>query len=127
LDLGRRFFTVTAQHVSETPRELHLVDLETLLWLINEAGPALIEKSKGGETRPRDQSRSGVAYRIGQTTSQAGKSFEEFCDAVRDDTETADWYAEKGIKNDNRELRRIWEKSLSTTARMWGGVPMPSS
>ncbi len=46
LRLGRRFFTVTAQHVSDTPTELHLVDLETVLWLVHEHGPKFLANSR---------------------------------------------------------------------------------
>jgi putative DNA primase/helicase len=34
---------------------------------------------------------------------------------VRNDTETVDWYGEKGILNDKRELLRIWDKAKAET------------
>src|SRR5262249_10827086 len=40
-----------------------------------------------------------------------------FCEAVQEDPETAGWYAEKGVLNDRRELRRIWEKVASNGRR----------
>ena len=41
LYLGNRYFAVTDRHLEDTPLELRLVDLQTLLWLLTEAGPAL--------------------------------------------------------------------------------------
>ena len=46
LHLGNRYFAVTDQHLAGTPAELRLVDLQTLIWLLTEAGPAL-KRSRG--------------------------------------------------------------------------------
>jgi hypothetical protein len=42
---------------------------------------------------------------------RAGKTFDEFVEAVRTDPETAAWHDEKGTRYDERQLRRIWEKA----------------
>jgi hypothetical protein len=39
LYIGRRFFAVTFQHLPETPDATHIVDAETVLWILREAGP----------------------------------------------------------------------------------------
>ena len=45
---------------------------------------------------------------------RAGRSFEEFCEAVRTDPRTASWHAEKGIADGGRELDRIWKAGTRT-------------
>jgi hypothetical protein len=45
LYLSNRYFAVTEQHVPQTPVELRLVDPDTLLWLVREAGPAFARGS----------------------------------------------------------------------------------
>jgi hypothetical protein len=44
-----------------------------------------------------------------------GRSFEELCEALRTDHQTAAWYAEKGIACGGRELHRIWQKAGAKT------------
>ena len=43
-------------------------------------------------------------FRDGKTT------YDQMCDAIRTNPDTAEWYTEKGEPNDQRELRRIWDK-----------------
>jgi KaiC/GvpD/RAD55 family RecA-like ATPase len=117
LHLSNSYFTITEQHVEGTPQELRLVEVDSLLWLIREAGPAFAGNREGDLSRHQkihDQSRSAVAYRKGTALLRQGYSFEEMCAALRTDPETADWYWEKGVKDNNRELRRIHEAAVST-------------
>jgi predicted P-loop ATPase len=107
LHLSNRYFAVTERHVVNTPVELAFVSADTLLWLLTQHGPAFAGARSG--TR-RDNSRSAVAYRIGSEACRAGRNFGEFCETLRTDTRTADWYAEKGTANGGRELDRIWQK-----------------
>ena len=65
LYLGNRYFAVTDQHLEDTPLELRLVDLHTLLWLLTEAGPAL---KRGGT----DQSTSD--HRVSAAASATAES-----------------------------------------------------
>lgn len=112
--LSNRFFAFTGELLDDAVRDLRLVEFEDLAWLLQEFGPAFaaVGKPNGSASYgPRDQSRSGAAFRIGATMRRAGASYEEFCEAVRDDPETADWYAEKGITDNERELHRIWDKA----------------
>jgi hypothetical protein len=98
-----RFFVVTERQWPGTPDALALLDrtqLDRLALLI----PA---RSRGGG----DKSRSAIAFRKGAELRRAGKTFEEMCEALRADPETAEWVREKGEANGGRELRRIWEKA----------------
>jgi hypothetical protein len=109
LYLARRYFAVTGNRLPDSPDDLATLDggqLERLPTLIPSAKPP---KSSNGEAA--DNSRSARAFRIGLKMRGAGKSFDEFCEAVRTDPDTASWHIEKGIPNDPRELRRIWEKT----------------
>jgi predicted P-loop ATPase len=115
LYVGGRFFAVTNEGFANAEGfVIRYVPTETLLWLILEAGPAfaatgtennVVQLHPGG-----DQSRSAVAFRLGAAAVQDGASFAEMCDRIREHPQTADWYREKGEANDNRELRRIWDK-----------------
>jgi hypothetical protein len=110
-----RYFAVTERHLAGTPDALATVGVDDLRWLLAEAGPALAGNGSGQKgakrgSAPNDQSRSGAAFRLGLRMRRAGKSFEEFCEACRSNTdgEIADWYREKGAVDDGRELSNIW-------------------
>jgi putative DNA primase/helicase len=114
LHLGNRYFAVTGDRLDGSPEEFRLVDVADLLWVINEAGPAFVGNGKDHTSSlddrlpnggPRDKSRSGKAFRKGRALKAAGCSYQQMCDALRTDPETADWVRE----NDERQLRRIWE------------------
>lgn len=111
--IGNRYFAVTGQRVDGGPAELAPVPPETLLWLLCEHGPAFAGNPTG---KPKgrsgtDKSRSATAFRKGAELRRAGKTFEEMCEALRADPDTADWYREKGEANGQRELKRIWDKA----------------
>jgi predicted P-loop ATPase len=119
LHLSNRYFTVTEEHLAGTPAETAIVPRETVLWLLREAGPAFARtqnskseagNKKGGQSSA-DNSRSGIAFRLGQRMRREGKSFQEFCECLKTDPETANWYAEKGTTAGGRELKRIWGKT----------------
>lgn len=107
--LARRYFAVSEDRWPEAPDELATLDtatLDRLAWLIPTAKSAGARGWNGA-----DSSRSAIAFRMGLAMCRGGRSFEEFCHAVRTDRETAEWYSEKGVANDGRELRRIWQKA----------------
>ena len=58
-----------------------------------------------------DRSRSTLAFRVGKHAVQNGADFEQMCQTIRDDAETADWYREKGTAANGRELKRIFDKA----------------
>jgi hypothetical protein len=107
----RRYFVVTGDKLPEAPDDLAILDgaeLDRLAGMIPVA-----RTSKAGAGDGFDNSRSAQAFRIGLKMHREGKTFDEFCDAVRTDPETESWYLEKGAANNRRELRRIWEKAGS--------------
>jgi Protein of unknown function (DUF3631) len=106
---ARRYFTVTDDRWSGAPLELATLDTTQLDRLA-----ALIPSQKASETRRNagaDTSRSARAFRKGLEMRRAGASFEEFCEVLRTDPETASWYSDKGIPNGGREIARIWAKA----------------
>ena len=112
LYISNRYFAVTWERVESAPTELRTVELHDLRWLIEQAGPALAAKTSGG----KDGSRSAVAFRKGAALRQSGATYEEMCEALRVDPETAEWYREKGEANNQRELRRIWDKAEASAS-----------
>jgi phage/plasmid-associated DNA primase len=107
--LARRYFTVTGSRWPSAPDRPALLDRELLERLASLIPPA----RSGGDHRRKgggDNSRSAIAFRKGGALRRAGKTFEEMCEALRGDPETAEWCREKGDAQGGRELRRIWEK-----------------
>ncbi len=139
--LSNRYFAVTDEIVDGCTDELREVPAAELLQIIQHDGPALSsgampreaganpeaadlladrEKPPGTAGRSkrdlvgRDKSRSVQAFRVGALARRAGADFEGMCEAIRLNTDTADWYIEKGVANGGRELRRIWDKVTPT-------------
>ena len=112
--LGNRYFAVTDQRFDGTPIDLRQISLDTLVWLLRDAGPTFAGKTD----RPdgKDGSRSAIAFRKGGALRRAGKTFTEMVDALRADPETADWVREKGEADNQRELHRIWDKAGAAPA-----------
>jgi hypothetical protein len=113
-----RYFAVTGDRWQGAPDEIRLLAESTLDRLAAAIPPARGEKgsSAGADqstSKSGDNSRSAIAFRLGLQMHRAGKNFDEFCEAVRADPQTASWYTEKGIANDRREPRRIWAKAAS--------------
>ena len=120
-----RYFAVTGLHLQGTPAELVEVPVEALLWLLQEAGPALVglgeddEAEERGPAAPwrkrdmagRDKSRSAAALRAGAALRRDGKTFEQMVEAMLLDPEVSAWTEEKGLVDGKRELRRIWDKA----------------
>ncbi|WP_229681725.1 virulence-associated E family protein, partial [Neoroseomonas lacus] len=116
------FFTVTDQQHGDTVH-LHHVPTETLLWLIQEGGPAFAQKPKKerGESKRRgkaargepregnDGSRSGIAFGIACQVVRDGGTYADMLAALGADPRAAEWLAEKGMPNGEREARRTWE------------------
>jgi putative DNA primase/helicase len=115
LYLSHRYFAVTGEVTDPELTDLRLIGITNLTWLLREAGPAFVGNgAKAGATtsgRAHDQSRSGAAFRLGLAMRRAGRTFDEFREALQGDPDTASWYDEKGAPNDERECRRIWDKA----------------
>jgi hypothetical protein len=111
LFLGKRYFTTTGELLAGAPAGLRIIAADDMSWLIHKAGPAFVGvegEAIGG--KPRDESRSAKAFRIGLAASAAGKNFDDFKIELGKDPATSDWLREKGLINGERELKRIWEK-----------------
>jgi hypothetical protein len=107
LFLGKRFFTVTDR--PSNGADLRVVDAETINWIIDDAGPAF--KGNGHDDNgARDGSRSGAAFALAGRMKRAGRTFEQFNEAVHADPETAEWASDKGDRYNGREIRRAWER-----------------
>jgi len=124
-----RYFAVTGQRLDDAPVGLAEVPAATMLWLLQEAGPALAGADgddeeadaaiasqervpmRAGRKPPSDKSRSAIALRVGAQLRRDGSTFEQMIEAMSLDPEVADWTAEKGKADGNRELRRIWDKA----------------
>lgn len=78
--------------------------------------PKKVAADRGG----RDRSRS--AMRIGAEIRRDGGTYEDMVARLRTDPETADWFTEKGERNNQRELRRIWDKTTPKPAK--SGLPV---
>ena len=118
---GERYFAVTEESCGSTD-SLRRVDLADLQWLIREAGPKFAGKSGNGRDDSRsagksgngkDNSRSAKAFRAGAALKESGASYEATRDALLEhqDPEIAEWAHTKGMANDERELRRIFDKA----------------
>jgi RecA-family ATPase len=98
-----RYFTVTGETISMR-EDLRVVSIETIRWIIVEAGPKLAGKAK-------DDSRSAKAYRLAAALKASGSTYEEIRAALlsSDDPDIVSWTLEKGIANGERELRRLFD------------------
>ncbi len=114
LYLGGRYFAVTEQRLPEYPEDLHLVDKEVVLRLI---GELMAKPSKPGNLshlpgpKGRDQSRSAMAFKIGNKIRRNGGTFEDMLEAMEATPGVNKWLAEKGLANNEREVLRIWDKA----------------
>jgi hypothetical protein len=103
--VSHRYFTVTGWRQGNA--ELRSIPVADFRWLIEEAGPNFAGKA---EDIGRDESRSAAAFRLGAALRRQGRTFDEMVEGLRADPETAEWVKEKGERDGQRELRRIWEK-----------------
>ena len=111
LYLSKRYFTVTEQRLEGAPEEVRIVDIETVYWLIDEAGPALAAANGHDKAKGPDNSRNARACRAAKKAVYGGAhTFEEMREALYNDpdTEIADWCREKGEQSGGRQLKRIW-------------------
>ena len=135
--LGNRYFATTEWHIKNTPNEIRLVDTDDIIWLLSKHGPEFAGGSapildnniNSSNVVSLDQSRSGIAYRLGKDLRRNGATFEQMCDGLRTNAKTSEWYREKG---DRRQLQRIWDKAERVSARnlpivQLGGGKLPAN
>ena len=101
LHLGGRYFAVTDQHCRNTPHEVRPVALETLLWLIQDAGPRFKANSASKAT---DESRSGRAIQLAGKCKRAGMTLDHYRAELEKDPALAQW------AKDARQVQRAWDR-----------------
>ena len=107
-----RYFTVTHDHVNGSRRELRLVSLADLKWLLEVAGP----KYRGDDqTHERDTTDSGygdrffIAWYRKHKNDEGGPDFDEAVGAIKANKARAgDW----ARKVNDRQLDRSWEHAM---------------
>ena len=109
--VDRHYFTTTHHPWASQPdkiEELDLAALERLAEVIKSvwAPPA----SRGGDDDGKSRSEDALA--LGAQAWREGATFDQMCEVLRQHPKTADWYNEKGVVSDNRELKRIWQKAF---------------
>jgi len=124
LYLSNRYFAVTGQPLPDSSTEIRQVSRETLLWLIEKAGPAFVAtaQQRGGRARRaaaptavkrRDRSRSAVAFPLAGQERRRGASYEQMKAVLLETPATAEWTRTKGVVNGERELRRAWDRATA--------------
>ena len=103
LHLGNRYFTVTGQRLDSAPATIETVDRAALEWLIADAGPRF--KGDAPATAPKDESRSGRAFRIAGECRRAGLDLDAFKAELVKDAALADW------AKDSRQVQRAWDRN----------------
>ena len=122
--ISGRFFAVTGERHPDAPEELRPAVLADLLWLVEEAGPAMAEPAEPAPRKPGrvretlglrgpsgDGSRSAMAFKVAAQVKRGGGDFPAFLEALDAAPETAAWKAEKGQADGGRELRRCWDRA----------------
>ena len=103
------------KHLAERLAETDLVRLKE-----PRTGPSQ-KFGKYKQKRPgRDRSRS--AMRIGAEIRRDGGTFEDLVQRLRTDPEAAEWCKEKGERNGQREIHRIWQKTTPKPSKT--GLPI---
>lgn len=103
LHLGNRYFTVTGQRLDGAPEAIEPVGRAALEWLIEDAGPRF--KGDAPATAPKDDSRSGRAFRIAGECRRAGLGLDGFRAELAKDPDLAAW------AKDARQVQRAWDRT----------------
>lgn len=120
LDLGHRYYAVTNQRWDASPAEMRPVALETLLWLIQDAGPAFVaqnfKKTENTQsTKPdRDESGSGYGFRFLVDQALLGYDGARALEMLAaDDGKAGEW----ARRTKQRELDRTWKSAKKEADR----------
>ncbi len=104
LDLGGRYYTVTGDEWSLVGSQpLRVVGREELLWFVGTAGPAFQGKAK----KTRDESGSGVLYRLARKIKSEHGTRDDFIAAIEEEPDAAAHVAKEG----DRAIDRAWENA----------------
>lgn len=105
LFLGHKYFTVTGQRLDGAPAAIETVDRVALEWLIEDAGPRF--KGDAPATAPKDDSRSGRAFRVAGECRRAGLGLDGFRAELAKDAALAEW------AKDARQVQRAWDRTAA--------------
>lgn len=103
LFLGHKYFTVTGQRLDNAPATIKTVDRAALEWLISDAGPRFLGNTPA--TAPKDESRSGRAFRLAGECRRAGLDLDAFKAELAKDPTLAKW------AKDARQVQRAWDRN----------------
>lgn len=107
LHVGNRYFAVTGERIADAPEDLRPVELETLRWLIEEAGPRF-----KGEALKAD--RSAELFALAARVKASGGTLEELRRALPDHPDAqAHVDAQGDAGKQGRALRRAWDRAPS--------------
>ena len=123
LHLGNRYFCVTDALLPDSTVSLRHVEPARILRLLQTVGPAFARSAEQASTGRKerrtsraDGSHSTAAFHVGRDAVKGGATFEEMCEALRSNPDTAAWMQEKGEACDAREARRIYDKAVAAAS-----------
>lgn len=120
LHLSNSYFTVTGRAYGTRGEALRTVPVADLLWLVREAGPAVMRAPNGsprGSTR--DTSGSGQGYSLLLDLFRAGSTEEEArADIERDDGAAGEWWARTDGRQRDRAVARALAEFRKDRARL---------
>lgn len=119
LHLSNSYFTVTGQALAGRGDVLRLVPLADLLWLVEEAGPALLKAAGAGKAVGRDQSGSGHGYSLLLDLFRAGSTEKEArADIERDQGPAGEWWGRSDKRQRDRAVARARAEIEADLAEM---------
>lgn len=106
LDLGGRYYALTDDPLDDIVgvRTLRIVTLDDLRWFVRIAGPAF-----AGPNRTRDESGSGVLFRLARKIKLSGGTKEDFIASIDEEPDADAHVAKEG----ERAIDRAWERAPS--------------
>ncbi|MGY6662210.1 MAG: phage/plasmid primase, P4 family [Glycocaulis sp.] len=112
LDLASRYYAVTGKRLENSPAELKAVDRDTLVWLVEDAGPRFMGADAAApDGSERDESRSGEAFRLAVKCHREGLARGDWEKALASDPDLAEW------AKDARQVSRAWERASAYRVR----------
>ena len=106
--IGGPFWTPIDRQLPNCPAYLNHLSTAELLRIIERDGPAFA-KGKQEPERPRDDSRSGKAFRLAISIKALGGTKEDFEASLDEDAQLAEW------AEDERQVDRAWQRAPALT------------
>ena len=108
----------TKKKLGRTPCMTSVVEMTGVRYAVEDFPTSIGLAPDGKAKKARDESRSAKAFHEGAMLVGFGADYEEMRDRLLNhrDPGIADWAHEKGMANDEREMRRIWDKAPAGSA-----------